>query len=257
MKITICAIIKDEHKFLKPWLDYHIQLGIDDFYLIEDFTSVSHKEITDMYKNVTLVNMSELKLKNNVTRQCSSYNYFLCNNPTNCDWCAFIDIDEYIKLDDNISLKELIESVDEYEGLQVWWKCYGANNITYTDRGDCDNLYSEDGPRSHPNPTWTFKSFANMKFKNHFKNCHYLTHIRNINGTRGDYRIRRNEKTYDKIWLNHYISKSWGDYVSRLKRGNITKGIRTVDWFFKMNPSMKCQKDELTKTLDINKFPTI
>jgi hypothetical protein len=40
-------MIKNEHQYLKEWIDYHLNLGIDAIYLAEDITSDSHKEITD------------------------------------------------------------------------------------------------------------------------------------------------------------------------------------------------------------------
>ena len=55
MKCAICAIIKDEQKFLKEFIDYHLSLGFDDIYLYEDSGSVSHDSITNKYNKVHLL----------------------------------------------------------------------------------------------------------------------------------------------------------------------------------------------------------
>jgi len=45
--IYICSIIKNEHQYLEEWIDYHLNLGFDGIYLVEDVTSKSHSNITD------------------------------------------------------------------------------------------------------------------------------------------------------------------------------------------------------------------
>lgn len=52
------------------------------------------------------------------------------------------------------------------------------------------------------------------------------------------------------IVLDHYFTKSWEDWVLRLKRGNITQNasaLRTVDAFFQYNPELLPYRDELVK----------
>ena len=31
--ISICAIIKNEHEYLKEWIDYHLNIGFDSIFL--------------------------------------------------------------------------------------------------------------------------------------------------------------------------------------------------------------------------------
>lgn len=265
MRISICAIIKDEHKFLKPWIDYHLSIGFSSIYLVEDFDSSSHKEITDLYNNVFLFSMRDITgcVQNSVTRQCAVYDWFSITQGDKCDWCAFIDVDEYVQIEEGDSLESIIKYCDDndFHGLQVWWKCYGANNLIETNRGDLNNLYKDDY-KPYVNcqnkiTTYDYKHFGNMKYHETFQNCHKIKRGKNIHGVRSDIRQHFNEKTYDRIWINHYITKSWGDYVQRLKRGNITKGLRDIDFFFRVNENMRSMKEELSKDLDVSEFPTM
>ena len=54
MKTAICAIIKDEHRFLEEWIEWHLGLGFDAIHLFEDKGSKSHEEICAKYSNVYL-----------------------------------------------------------------------------------------------------------------------------------------------------------------------------------------------------------
>jgi len=42
MRTAIVAIVKNEHRFIKEWVDYHLALGFDDIYIYEDYRSDSH-----------------------------------------------------------------------------------------------------------------------------------------------------------------------------------------------------------------------
>jgi len=46
-------------------------------------------------------------------------------------------------------------------------------------------------------------------------------------------------KIYEKAWINHYFSKSWEEYVTRMKRGNLGNNTRNFDVFFQVNPDLK------------------
>jgi hypothetical protein len=45
MKSIICAIIKDEQRFIKEWVEYYLSIGFDKLYIFEDYGSTSHKKI--------------------------------------------------------------------------------------------------------------------------------------------------------------------------------------------------------------------
>ena len=111
MKIAICAIIKDEQRYLEEWLQYHFKLGFDEIYLYEDLESTSHKEICDKYENVFLD-----KIENhfqtdriNIRRQRELYELFIEKYKDSFDWVAFIDIDEFIMTENNLDLKTIFE----------------------------------------------------------------------------------------------------------------------------------------------------
>lgn len=49
MKTCIITIIKDEQPYLEQWIKYHINIGIDTFFIYEDFFSSSHRKICDKF----------------------------------------------------------------------------------------------------------------------------------------------------------------------------------------------------------------
>ena len=111
MKTAICAILKDEHRFLKEWIDWHLGIGFDAIHLFEDKGSQSHEKICEKYSNVYLrryENDDEIRqiLSNqrNSSRQKDLYSWFAITYTTIYDWVAFIDIDEFLFFNEDYSL---------------------------------------------------------------------------------------------------------------------------------------------------------
>lgn len=166
MVYAICAIIKDEHPYLKEWLDYHFNLGFNQIYLYEDYNSKSHKSITDNYKNVFLSNLEQFEIENsaNTKKQSELYNKFLKVHKelNDIDWCAFIDIDEYIDLTDGYTLNKLTDEYRGYAGVYLSWKMYGANGYVERPKGGIVESYTKECPKCDDSNKWNFKSFVNI-----------------------------------------------------------------------------------------------
>ena len=58
--ICILTVIKDEQEYLEEWIKYHLNLGINHIFILEDSNSTSHRYITDKFGNVSLKPVTEL-----------------------------------------------------------------------------------------------------------------------------------------------------------------------------------------------------
>lgn len=248
MKYLICAIIKNEHRYLAEWIEHHLSIGFDDIYLFEDFGSDSHKEITDKYPHVhldTCDNYFTIKRdydKGN-HRQNRLYQKFLYQHRKESGWCAFIDIDEYI-MTDGSSLDDITKDYTNSAGIAMFWKMYNASghvlrpsNIvkSYTER--CSQLKQDWG--------WNFKSLVNLNVGEEVLSVHQVNNLVDIYNN--PVRVTRsNPITYEKIWINHYYTKSYEDWRFRMdSRGDLFKNHRKEEGFFELNPDMIPVKDLL------------
>jgi hypothetical protein len=62
MTSVICAIVKNEQRFIKEWVEHNLKIGFDKLYIFEDFGSKSHKEqLSDLIEEgkVDLVSLQE------------------------------------------------------------------------------------------------------------------------------------------------------------------------------------------------------
>ena len=264
----ILTVIKNEHEYLNEWIKYHIGIGIDHIFIFEDIDSDSHKEICEKYGDkVTLDTIDivldeqnrkktrELKLSKKKNPQEIYFPKALIWIQKNYDynWCFVIDCDEFITLQDK-TLEDILEEYKNYDAFVLQWKIYGANGYTnkpdYSNKGLIETYTKESDYPGHHVLEWTTKTCYNLKtFKEtYFKNNHQPTDV--CKWCKTDYSNERKKLVFDNIYLRHYMTKSWEEYISKRKRGYFIGFTRTSDFFFKVNPDMLQIKDELLKLIE-------
>lgn len=248
MKTAICAIIKDEHLFLKEWIDWHLGLGFDAIHLFEDKGSKSHEEIVKEYNNVFLRRYEDdeevqelLAWQGNSNRQKTLYEYFSDTYKGTYDWVAFIDLDEFVMLEKGYSLSKLCEEFEPYPCVLLNWKMIGASGHIKRPKGRVMEAYTEESSFLHQDKMWEHKSFVNLVRYKGMATLH-----RAIDAVNTHHEDIFTNLYYDKAWLNHYFTKSWEDWVDRIfVRGGTMHAHRTLGQFFDANKSMEHLRDEL------------
>jgi FkbM family methyltransferase len=248
MKTAICAIIKDEHLFLKEWIDWHLNLGFDAIHLFEDKGSDSHEDIVKEYDNVFLRRYEDdIKIKELLSEQWSSqrqqklYDWFAKEFSNKYDWVAFIDIDEFVFFADGYNLDKLCEEFEPYPAVLLNWQMMGANrHITRPD--SVIDAYTKIAVMNNPfESSWLYKSFVNLKRYKGMLNLHRAVDAVNTLHS-PDYL----QTCYSKAWINHYFTKSWEDWCDRIfNRGGTLVGHRKLADFFKCNADMLPMKKQL------------
>lgn len=255
--IGACAVIKNEQRYLKEWLDYHFSIGIEHIWLFEDYASDSHSDIVKEYGDkVTLLPFSITgAAEGNPLRQCTVYTWLCHEYEGKMDWCAFIDIDEYIVLEDGLTLAKLCSKFkhSKFNGFALYWKMFNANGYVKRPDGNIRDAYTQvtdSCVSTNPLIDFGYKSIVNMnKHIDSWKICHTPGNVCDINGRRVDIRASKNIKCVDGAYIAHYFTKSWEDWRERMKKGNVLVKNRNVDMFFRMNPDMEYLREELIKDL--------
>ena len=255
MKFAICCQIKDERRYVKEFVDYHLSIGFDDIYFYEDYGSVSHKDIFIDNPHVHIYTIEDIGIPNfsSTQTQKSLYNNLLKNfKDTNYyDWIAFIDVDEFITFEEGYNLEKLVNEYKDYAGIWLAWKMYNANGHIKRPEGNVMDAYKNpinekpyqivDGGNG-AKCMWNKKSLVNISKAKNWWTIHCIG-----DGCDIDYNTNMYlPKIYKKAWINHYFTKSWEDYCDRiLNRGNMNNSIRSFDQFFKQNIELMPQMQKL------------
>lgn len=254
-KSVVCAIVKDEQRFVREWVEWYLNNGFDKLYIYEDYTSTSHEEQLQDYIASGKVELTPLK---NTTIKISDYTgtnvqktlylWFLdqCQQGIiDADWVGFFDVDEFIDFEPGWNLQKLEESLKDEPGVLLSWVMYGANGHEKRPDGSVVDNYTSHLPLTWINmkPKWSVKSLVNV----HKCKCEYDVVIHVFSGLKHtDGSGVDDNLSFEKAWLRHYFTKSFEDYKNRVfARGNMSNNFRCFDLFFKISPEFLPRKKEM------------
>lgn len=260
MKTCIHTVIYNEPKeYLEAWLNHHTKM-VDHIFIFEDLDSHSHKSVTDNYPNVTLLSVTDIcdekMIRANKEKGRANQRYYLrdgilwIQSLKEYDWAFTIDIDEFITLQPPYkSVSEVLSDFQDRCAVLLQWQNIGAcgriNKPDYQGR-DYREFYTEPASDSD----WDGKVCANTKI---VWNLNKITkfNLTGIHCCAGDWvktngEKNRRKKVYDKMYLAHFLTKSFEEYLWKIYvRGLFSKDRhRKVDDFFQINTDMSIMYDE-------------
>ena len=269
MTSCIVTLVKNEHEYLDEWIQYHLNLGVNYLFIFEDYDSKSHKKICDKYLQVALINIGELLNTDNIIKSRNHIFYqrqiiYLKNalnyihNNYDYDWCFSIDSDEYITIEAKYNnINEVLKEYNEYDAVLINWKNYGANGLInkpdYSKKGIVETYNKPCEFQLMDKVFWheTVKTVYNMhKFTDDLFKSECTPNLTR-NWCKTNYTQDKEHLIYDKMFIRHYITKSWEEYVWKLKtRGMFYSNHRNYDSFFEMNPDMLDKKEKLLSMIN-------
>ncbi len=206
--LSIVTILKDEALYIKEWLDYHISIGVDHFYIYDDKSMDNIKEILLPYidnKQVTYV-FCRGNFENNFL-----YTNVLTEFAKDTRWLAFVDTDEFIclteKNSENISLANFMKNYENYPALAISRLCFDSNNHTKVPEGSVLENY-----------TRIQQDYKNSKENQSIKSIIDPLWIENIDMATHEHIYKLNQHAFkediDKIRINYYkgkLKKDWNN----------------------------------------------
>lgn len=254
----ICTIIKDEHDYIREWALYNKSIGFDKIVLYDNNSSKPYDEVLGDLMQSGFIEM-RVWTENQWSRQSRVYNDFVWSgNWNDTDYCAFIDPDEFIFFDKAQTISQFMELYSEFAGVGLSWRMYNADGRVEAPKGiHTTKAYTKEFNYREPR----IKVLARLTDVDKFPSVHAFEPLHDkrlvTTGGRTIFGMHNDYKDFTNGHIKHFITKSWEDWVKRLRRGNITKGLRDIDMFFKCNPDMEHLRYELTKKLDFDEFPTL
>ena len=214
--LAIAAIMKNEGPYLKEWLDYHILVGVDKFYL---YDNESTDDTVDVLKPYIEQGIVEYTFFPGSVRQIPAYNDCIAKHEKDVRWLAMIDLDEFLVPVQNKTLPEFLKTLPFFGQLIVTWVVYGSSYKQKKEPG----LVMERFKR-HTDKMWGVKSIVNPRLVVQIKNPH--THdvagfTIDENGKKlGHLDQTHNPPTCNKIRINHYATKSYEEMIERCSQGD-------------------------------------
>jgi len=129
--LSMCAFFKNEAKSLKEWLEYHLVVGVDHFYLYNNGSYDQFREILNPYIKrgvVTLIywpDLIEAQKKDKtwmwvLSTLISAYeNAIKIRTANETKWLVFADVNEFLVPIEAKKLSEVLEKYGRYPGIII------------------------------------------------------------------------------------------------------------------------------------------
>lgn len=142
---VICAIAKEENEYIREWVEYHLKIGFDKIYLWDnnDEKGERFEYVIDDYIQNEKVVILDCRGKKYFQRP--AYNQFYKHYSTTFDWCAFIDIDEFIFLNKYKNIERyLSEQIpNNFYAIRLNWIVFGDNEKIYKETGNVMDRFTK------------------------------------------------------------------------------------------------------------------
>ncbi len=249
--ICICAIFRDEAPYLKEWIEFHRLVGVQKFYLYNNFSTDNYKEVLQPYINEKIVILSEWPRDFMSGAQQKAYQDAINKLKYKTKWIAFIDIDEFLFPVNSKNLVIFLKDYEECASVCVNWQLYGTSFVEKIPEGKllieslCRKAPKDYQENSH------VKSIVRPEFVKSFSNPHCF------NLTPGFFQVDADHQEFsgacspnilvDKIRINHYWARD-EDFFRKVKLKRNLEGIQ------KMKKRLGVLNSEEDTDRDIFKF---
>lgn len=228
LKVALVCIAKDEDNYIEEWINYHLKLGFDKIVIYANDWNYNNNN-----KNVIVKHFNGKRM------QIPAYNDFIKDNYNKYDYVAFIDVDEFIVLHEDIDIKSFINKYIDYNGIGINWYFFGDNNIKEVLSYNVLERFimREEKPDKH------IKSILKLT-----KDLRMVSpHNSNKFIVNTDYNIINNAFNYNAtnniVQINHYFCKTFPEFLLKINRGR-----SDIDSFRKVEEFEIYNKNEVIDT---------
>lgn len=251
--VSLCLIFKDEGRFLKEWLDFHLAIGVDHFYLYDNNSTDDYREVVKPYIDKGIVTLIDWPYQQS---QVKCYKHCLEEYCNETKWIGYIDADEFVCPKYAATIKEWLSQYGRFPAVVIDWLQFGTNGLIDHDygKGVMEQYFS-----CWEN-FWMGKSFVNTRYSIsnwHTQYFHHHSYVYyNILGIRFSMPAvnqwgfispmghawggGKNRVANSTIQINHYYTKAWNVYKEKMQRPDVYFAKNAKDIQKLMTREMKC-----------------
>src|SRR6266481_3328707 len=122
--LAVCAIFKDEARFLDEWIRFHAGIGVTQFYLYDNGSRDHAYEVLRPFISSGLVTLQHWPGK---AGQRSAYRDCVARRWRAARWIAFIDLDEFLFSPHHVDIRPILESHSDVPALFVHGINFGSS----------------------------------------------------------------------------------------------------------------------------------
>jgi hypothetical protein len=218
--LSTLTLMKNEADYLLEWIEYHLLVGVDRFFLVDNNSDDNTTKIIQPYIELDIVRLRKYAGRH---PQLPVYNNVLPTLRNESYWVAIIDVDEFIVPLEGHCIPHILHSLEREVGISVHWVVYGSNGKEKKEEGLVIERFRFHAIWNHPRHEFV-KSITKPRevTQVHVHNSRYRSG-RAVNLCQGKYahRVHRNWPCHERMRINHYWTKSREEWIRKVDRGQV------------------------------------
>ena len=268
MQVVVCALAKNEHKYINEWVEHYVNLGVDKIYIYDNdnLDSPYIKDYIDT-KYLDKVVIKDIRGQKKPKLQHDIYTGFYAKYGKTFDWCLFCDIDEFLFGIENVHSWLMQPQFKHAMQIRVKWKLFGDDNLIERDmntkvvdsfhnvithslnrdlihKGDLENQGKALVRGGLPNVVIRSPHFAS------FGNRDNIIPSILPSGRWCNSKVSIMENySNEKVFLHHYMTKTLSEFLEqKLNRTDAVFGnTLPLDYYWRINEKTKEKLDYIQK----------
>jgi glycosyltransferase involved in cell wall biosynthesis len=133
-ELAIATMFKNEAKYLREWIEFHILLGVEHFYLFNNQSTDEFLSVLEPYVKDGVADLLEWPghckdHKTFQTLQTSCFERAVAIAAGRAKWLALIDTDEFIVPVSEDNLPAFLKRYEDYGGICINWQGFGSSQL--------------------------------------------------------------------------------------------------------------------------------
>ena len=256
MEVVVCAMAKNENKYINEWVEHYINLGVDKIYLYDNNdldTPFVGDFISSKFLNKVVI--KNIRGQQKPKLQHDIYTGFYIKYGKTFDWCLFCDIDEFLFGITNFHSWLMQPKFKYAKQIRVKWKLFGDDNLITRDMSQkvVDTFKMEithslnrnlvnKGNLELQGKMLVRGGLDNVVIRSpHFASYSYrdnlIPSILPSGHTCNSKVVIYEDYSQEKVFLHHYMTKSLNEFIEqKLNRNDaVFNQALKIDYFWRIN----------------------
>lgn len=239
-RVSVCLLIKDEGRYLEEWLSWHVERGIDHFYIYDNGSQIPVLQgIPKQYLEFCTI-MDWSGWHQHI--QIDAYRDCLGCFGAETEWLAFIDTDEFLRVIDGTPLPDFLLQ-DAFRGadaVAAGWITYNANGLLTRDDRPVRERFTQI-----------------VEYPNHLPKCKCIVRSDQVHMMGPHWPIVTDRPLHildetgaprydpadlfprEQLVVDHYFTRSLEEWREKMARGSCDPNYSRDDsWFWALNPDI-------------------
>ena len=224
LKVALCTMGRNENLYINEFVNHYLSLGVDTLFLYDDNIEEKDKFINALPQKDSVV--IEYTTDHGIKGQNEAFNHCYSNHKNDYDWFIMIDMDEYLVIKNNDTLKGYLTDkvFDKCDFLKLHWRIPSDNNLLHYENKSLFERFQR--------PYYTSNHIKSI-IRGHINNLVYWIHSPKISPERnvtcdniGRILNKKNlnfqsimHVNTDRAYFVHFFFKSTEEYINKYKRG--------------------------------------